>query len=113
MALLAVNAGLGDPGRLSFPTAAVFAGLWTLPGLVIPLRTASRYGVLGALALPLCLATGVSALAFRIQRAGLMPSRSKSRPRVGSGVGDLSLCGMVGRVDLLFGRTGRPDSRVR
>lgn len=80
-ALMGLNAAFGDPGRVSFPGIAVFYGLWTLPGLVIPLRTAFRSGVLEALALPLGTATGISALAFAF--SGLLSCRPGARHEFG------------------------------
>lgn len=77
VALMGLNAAFGDPGRVSFPGIAVFYGLWTLPGLVIPLRTAFRTGVLEALALPLGTATAISALAFAL--SGLLSCRPGAR----------------------------------
>jgi hypothetical protein len=93
-ALIGLNAVFGDPGRVSLPGIAVFYGLWTLPGLAIPLRTAFRSGVLEALAVPLGTATGISAVAFA--SSGLFSCRpgasrtsdwflagGSSRPRLG------------------------------
>jgi hypothetical protein len=80
-ALVGLNAAFGDPGRVSFPGIAVFYGLWTLPGLAIPLRTAFRSGVLEALVLPLGTAAGISALAFA--SSGLLSCRPGARQEFG------------------------------
>ena len=80
-ALMGLNAAYGDPGRVSFTGIAVFYGLWTLPGLAIPLRTAFRFGVFKSLALPLGATTGMSALAFAL--SGLLSCRPGARTDFG------------------------------
>jgi hypothetical protein len=111
-ALMGLNAAFGDPGRVSFPGIAVFYGLWTLPGLAIPLRTAFRAGVLEALALPLGTATGMSALAFAL--SGLLSCRPGARPDFGLVLGWGPSPPQLGRLGgSRFGRTGRPGSRDR
>ena len=79
--LMGLNAAFGDPGRVPFPGIAVFYGLWTLPGLAIPVRTAFRSGVLEALAVPLGTATGISAVAFA--SSGLLSCRPGARHEFG------------------------------
>jgi hypothetical protein len=105
-ALMGLNAAFGDPGRVSFPGIAVFYGLWTLPGLAIPLRTAFRAGVLEALALPLGTATGMSALAFAL--SGLLSCRPGARPDFGLVLGWGTFASAAWSAGWISFRTNRP-----
>ena len=105
-ALMGLNAAFGAPGRVSFSGIAVFYGLWTLPGLAIPLRTAFRAGVLEALAMPLGTATAISALAFAL--SGLLSCRPGARHEFGLVLVWGTLASVAWSAGWISFRTNRP-----